>query len=748
MPKLPVIVAERGINTGTTGAQASPRDFYGGGLDEVARGLGSVGNAAMQIASVKERQASMDGERWATERESELEKFGTDLVQSLKNDENAGEKFESTFKSKIAEVEAQAPNPQSVDALRKRALGLFNSGYRTMSEYGARVKAQNIERSVDGLIEAVTSSATGVAGDPDSPIEFGAYVDSAITRVNRSIDSQLGGVAPALADSKKRDIATQLFWSAVNNDRLDVAGRIANTHVKDEKLKASFLNVIEQHQDNNRQQELFLLGNDIEQTKFNLLRGEQAAPIPVERFLAAHKDQSFARELYKKHVEEFNNIASASAMAKEAVGMNAAVAESKFSEAIAGAKTKDEQDLLKQVYTSYVKPVLELQTDDPEQYMRGHHKTTSALFGKVQEADAALAMARKSGVPADRMAAYEQNATAARNAYTSASLAFQGYPPAGTPEDQRAQYVGMPTLMRRVLTNANAKDVVQQIQSGDIDQARQTLEGLMNRFSDPEHAAIAFRDLTAAKLDPAYQAAWLNNDTWFSSKLWQSIRSKKAMEMKDSEKANAIAKIHGTEEWMAFSGFMDATDREVDLPGWESAILAYGAELGDFKTAAKHVLGTNLIQNSFNGQRFPIHRRAIPAGMQDSTARQRLGVSLRRHLENPPPIDDMDIGSFTGAGYFPAGAEFDEERKRQVEMLIRRDGAYYPNADGTRLDLWVLGVNGQPFQVRRKSNGKTWSLGVAEAIANADTPASGNAPSYDPTNVKPRPVTTLWKPGS
>ena len=55
MPKLPTIESSRGINTGTTGAQASPRDFYGGGGGSVARALGDVAGAAQLRQRQRER---------------------------------------------------------------------------------------------------------------------------------------------------------------------------------------------------------------------------------------------------------------------------------------------------------------------------------------------------------------------------------------------------------------------------------------------------------------------------------------------------------------------------------------------------------------------------------------------------------------------------------------------------------------------------------------------------------------------
>ena len=242
MPKLPVIVAERGINTGTTGAQASPRDFYGGGLDEVAGGLGNVANVAMQIKGQREE---LDGARWAQESLSVFRREAITKANELLSSESetAPDDFQKWAATRMGELDAAAPNQRARDKFRPSGLSESDSLFGRLSNATAAMKVSKSTMAMEKSAIEDIRTYNELKAAPDSIVSPEEVLVSGAATVDARVDSL--GLGPATSSAIKEKTKEIYVRAALNAGELETARGLASSHITDQRLKRTLLNEIE-----------------------------------------------------------------------------------------------------------------------------------------------------------------------------------------------------------------------------------------------------------------------------------------------------------------------------------------------------------------------------------------------------------------------------------------------------------------------------------------------------------------------
>lgn len=697
MPKLPTIVADRGINTGTTGAQASARDFYGGGLGEIAQGLGAVG----QVANVAARQQQ---ERTDTasivESVREYSNQSALKEKELETDEDGPKKFNEWFEKTRAAFIATAPSKRAGERMAEVLSSDAKSKFANLVDTSSRVKAAKAGNALMGFSNDSIARLASNVGNP--LVDAAGQFERDIAVSFALADAQFGDRSPEV----KEQLAIQYAYGAKNVGQSKVAEKIARTHIKDEHKKTTVLNAVAEDKKIDNGIARHKQSKVIEQQEDDLLTGRPAVKIPREQWVGTGDAEKDDYE-YGNYSSVFDNTQKVASTVIPLYGLNAGAAREKFEELRASMPDVEMKRALK-MFDDNLRSIEDLQASNPSTWAAQYSPSVKPLADRYNNL---ARMVPADGAPDDLLAMVD----GARAEMQNAIIKVQGAPEPG--DSHPENYLYLPTQARSVLTDSQAKRYASEWTQGDSTQALSAMASFESEFDTPEKAAIGFNDVVReGKLKPGWRTLWLNRKSGFSQALALALKSD-AKPIAENEVKIGLSR---SDEWKGFAATMGGTMNSADKEDMRHAIIAMASVSGDAEAspqnaitaAAKALIGERLLTMEVNGQPFSIARDATPNVRYADDMRTELENRLRYTISaiDPTLLDTDNFTTLQGFTDTPEG----QAKKARASSAILRNAFLLPTADGAAVTLFYRGDMEIPVELRNKQTGQPFRLPVAE----------------------------------
>ena len=690
--KVPTILSEANINTGSTGPVADAEDFGGGvarGLGTLGQGVGALAQGAASLGHAMNVKKQVDDADWvnkslAQEKEYLL-KWMTDPENNTK--ESFAKDFEELAKARVDKYVPFAPSPRAAKMFQRG----FNDDYVTMLHgaltTSAKTRVLNISNGVADQISQTASSYNlmrKVQG-----VDAGADMLASIPKLNASIDNTLGKLSPSLAREHKDNVTIQLTYAAMDQDP-GLARKVLDTNPNlDEHTRHTLLNQIESTErvrmaanidDFMQAREDWKSGVRNGNVRDNLDKVLYQSNLPRDKAQALYAEDSAYLNAFNSAREELSTISSWNGHAQ------ATRLEELRSKITGGSGSQSKEDALKMLAPA-VQRNLEQQNNDPAQFMMDNNVHVQTLARTGDKVGAARA-----------------------------SFKFQGFAPDGATDEEKKFYLNRSSGDRSVVSKTEAKAYVETILKGTPSQRLDAIKQFVNQWPE-DLSHYAYQDLVKAGLPQQYQAAFLNKDEFFVDKLMGTLNNSKAEQQLTPEKrAKFDEALDANPTWRIFSTrgtLSENFQRDDQLAGFRNTIIAYAAGIGReeglgpdaaIKKASNEILMSAMTVTSVNGQNLWMMRdQGSQARIRftDEQAAQ-LGKKMQLALQFFQP-QEINTKSPDGRVMFPQLEGMGNERVRALRDAVMANGFFRTTPDGRGATLYYH--NGaESFELRDHKN--------------------------------------------
>lgn len=646
--------------------------------------LGSVANGLSVAANVLQQKQVEKDVAQATDLQSRFSREIDEWKEANKTREDFGEAYRDFADKRIAEIAKEANTGNAGKDFTYRARSVVDREYGSALQIGERNRFANFRSTTAGAAEtAAASFRSRYQDDPQLARELVLFDLDTITA---SAETAFGGKSKALTEDIKRDAITSVILGVTEVDPAH-AKELLNSYQVDEQTRQVLLNKIESAEKGNFAIARTQLNQLIEDEKANAAKGlKPAADIPLSQFIAATGNVESATAAKMEYDRERDKYNSVMVLSEEMKGKNI---ESLYSKVKSAFETEGEKGkVLFGVASNAYSKAIDKMMDDPADYVRSnpHVQRLNSLAAKA---------------PANLKGMFTQRAL-------DMQMEYMGVPPDGTPESEKAWYLGLRSDQMSVLSKGEASNWAARINSGKAQEAQQALIEFDQAYG--KHRATAWRDLTrlpgGQKVSEEMQLAALIRFQPEFQQYVNSIKSVDAMKQMDPKTMKDLEdKLLLNENWKAFrNSFIGDNNQNADtVAGFQRGILAYAMSLPgkDVNKAVEALISRSFGYTNFNGQELAIPRYRDPGQpyRSDSEVKQiARDVKFNVANINPAAVGDFDFSLFSNT----TGLERDAAKK---VVLSSNSTMLVPSTDGQGLFLYVMGDTGIPTQIRdRKGN--------------------------------------------
>lgn len=313
-----------------------------------------------------------------------------------------------------------------------------------------------------------------------------------------------------------------------------------------------------------------------------------------------------------------------------------------------------------------------------------------------------------------------------REQYYNSLLRYQGTPiEGGDPK----KFMNKPPGMRTILTKQQANYYANQINSGTIDDAVSTINGILQQYPNDDLRSHVIADLTSLPLDkvkPEYQIAFQNaKQPWIADYIGAVKSVKDTAELNIIDHAKLRTSIATNPSWVSFMSSTGGpqSQRSGELAGYFNAMETYakskiasGLSPKDAAQKAVEQILTSTMSpveipgpNKFlrgSNQQLWIPREMFGKLHSDTELKdygRRMGLTLG--YINPEDVDPNQFSAYS--------VQSDpEKRKDLIHRQIMDSGQFYPDPGGLTYRLTVKSANdGKQVDLRTK-DGKLFQLPI------------------------------------
>jgi hypothetical protein len=694
MPRIPTYQAQENISVGSVSPQADANAFGAAGLDRVGQGLANLGGDLADIAyqqkRVAERKKLEDERQWVGQSSLQLDRV---LAEFHANEDNQAKPtfatdFDEFAKKQMAEYGKAAPSSRAAKEFSLRAGGISGNYYNSALRTAERTRLVNQRVAFEEQTgNALLSYRNNVkAGTPNADDMLAGNMRQILDDIDRTFAGR--PEAKRVAQShliKESVLALSGHDPEFAKEVLDSASFI------EEPLRKSLTAHIEAEQKTGTatartQAELMM--------KHALEEGERGNVIPII-------DESIVKDALGKDGGEaallkFNEAARISNEANFIVAdlsdKNAGYQQRKLAEM---SQTKNVNAVA--AASQRLEKIQRQQEKNPGGFMRSHNEEVQKAYGQVALQPDAL----------------KQQFL---NMADATSLKYQGYPPADATPEEAAKYLRLPTGLRHIMDEDEARTEGARLMQGSLTDQTKAINEFVARY-DKAHQYIAFNDLKKfAGIPPELQAAILMNGETYQNKYMQSALNKDNLAKLTPEKQSEFGEVlDGDAQWQLFRRSLLADGQRIpEVEGWRSGAIAYANALSlegnspkdATKKALEHMITRKLGFPTVHGEPVMVSKAREDGTYRDDSEINDYGRRLQMALRG---VDTRQIKTEddNGVPYFltlPALREGDVLGQQHLRDIITSQGFYRPEPDGQSVTLYLLDSDGVEFQVRDKNN--------------------------------------------
>jgi uncharacterized protein YukE len=721
MAKIATILSGANIQTGSTGAQATPDDFGGSQF----RALGQLAQAGENVAStvgqVARQQKEVDDNLWVGQT---VEEHKNELNEWMSDPENQGkETYAADFQNKLKEVMSSVKSPSSKAAAlyKQRMLSFGSERYESALQLAGRNKLQNNAVLIDSQSAQAIDSYRKSRDIPT--VDAGKSLQDSLRDISGQIDTTFGKIAPTVAMKMKDKLYQDAAYGVMRDDPELARTITMQSKTMDEHVRHTILDQIDQ---------AFHSKNIIEIESFNERRKDQFASVlygnkrdkidlkeyqsyyPRDKAVALKMRDDALIDTYNKANDVYDRVKS----------LNAGEQTLELNKYVKNISTDAERDAY-QIFHSKVLANIQLQEKNPVSWMQQNNPAVKD----------ALELAMKS--------TNNQRLQSMKELY-DLQLRYQGTPPTGdhasgltyvldketgyqkavstnTLDDPR-QYLSLPKNSKHLMTQEQATENADKINQGSPNQILDTINQVLASYPGSDYQNIAFNDMVTLPqsgrgIKQEYQLVFLNHDSPNVKSYAGAIGNSDSVKALNSEKRGDFEKaLNSNATWNAFAHSMlgDNFQRVDEIAGFKKGILQYAmahhSQSGDspeasIKAATGEIINQKLGFAHINGQTMMILRdRGDGKPPRNDEEINAMGMRLQLALQH---VDPREIKQDDGHGrnLFPtlALAGTDMQKMQAIRDAITMNGYFQTGPDGKSVSLYYHdGMN--HFEVRDKSN--------------------------------------------
>lgn len=681
MPKIPTILAEGRIDGTPTAPYADPSG-YAAPMGALAQGLTNLGGDMAVIAAKKARD---DEDRWLSESAA---KFSRTMADFSANPENASKEtyavdFQAFAEKQLDEYTAAAPGEHAANRFRAHALGEIGNRYEHALRVAERTKLNNATLSVErGIGDALAMYRADASTSP----EYAAgNLEPLRQMLLGNVQSTFGKLAPEVSTKLKESVDTQFILGSLRDNPAYARELALNSENIDEGRRNQLLDQIDRTEKDNN-----ILGQEVIQEQLNdllqtaLITGDPVVLPGDAIYDVFGEKKAVIKQRTENAAREINTGLSITAKLAD---KNAGYQQQQLQ---AIAATTDPESF--KIAAQRLHDIQVQQEKDPAGFMAQHNSRVQSAF----------------------LAASAPNSDHLRAYAYDVSLRYQGNPPPGATGDEAARYLGLPTGAQHVMTQAEAEGMGLQIMKGQPSQRLQAIEEAVATFP-AKHQDHAFNDLvTWGKVPQSTQLAFLNRDKPDVNALIGAILNSD-VKLTEESKGKYEAELLVNDTWTDFAQTMIGDDfqRGKEIEGYKDAVLAYayttrrnpreavGLSVGKW-------IGSNFGFARANGQKVAVIRERPGKSPRDDReiAQYGRGMELALKQLDASRVNTRDI---YGRSLFPT-SEIAADKSGHIKGIITSRGFFKVEAGGQSVTLYVLGDDGESFQLTDK-NGKPFQWG-------------------------------------
>ena len=219
--RLPTIVSESPLRSGSTGPQSSAADFGGleaAAMGNVAEGIGSFNRPLSQMAEVNARKKRVDDGEWVATSLAQEQKY---LMEWMSNPENnAKESFAQDFDELVKERSKKyppfAPSPEAARLFdlnfKQDTLSMYNAALNT----SAKTRVSNISTGIDQQTSQLADSYRAAVTVPG--MDANGVLINGLERLEKYTDETIGQLSPTLARKHKDDATVSMVYASMDQN--------------------------------------------------------------------------------------------------------------------------------------------------------------------------------------------------------------------------------------------------------------------------------------------------------------------------------------------------------------------------------------------------------------------------------------------------------------------------------------------------------------------------------------------------
>lgn len=695
MPRIPSILADENLRVGPQSPSASA---VPSGFEAVSSALSQASGTLSDVATTrqnldKQRQRA-ESARWVADNLYQ-ERDHLNKWQSQKENntsENYADNFKTYAEERIKLYQSAAPSKEARDAITVRLQDFANARYNEALGVTERTRLEQSKNSVINQISFTLETFRNAQSVPGND----ALGETEVARLDiRDNIDQMFGTMPDVARKLKAHTDTEIALGVAPADE-DLAKNIINESTdidnadkpallyKVDAMSRASKNTLQDQTDRVRRDHLSAVE-----------AGNAHEKLPL-KFYSVYEDPKHEKEKDDFRIEVLTDT---HAKVVELAPLNETATIEALSKMAKAVKT-ERQSLVYQATQKQLSDIAKLRDKDRVSWLREYNPEIKTIEQQLAGLD-------------PQSDEYKTLLTQRNDSI----LKYQGFPPKDYTGYDKHQFLGLATNDRQLMTLAEAQDNATTINRGTPGETIKLINQVLAQYPDPDHQNIAFNNMVglpgATGIKEEYQLLWQNKDQWFAESFAKSVSDQKAVASLDETKRKEMDdSIEANSTWKQFESAMVAGGRSQEAAAFKKGISAYAAQIhvsdkqglkDSTGQAIRHLLSSTLGFTSVNGRSLIIQRDKSDGKSKRSDDEihdlgRRLTVSLR--TLDPRAIDQS---KFSGLDALHPDKK-NLGRLQAVRDIITRTGFFVNEGDGQSVTLYVVGDDGQTFQLRDEKN--------------------------------------------
>lgn len=763
MAKIPQPFANVSASTGSILSEAPMGAFGNSGLSSIASGLQDLGRG-IQINSklrkeIEEKEKQRKDTMWVNQAISNYNRGLTDFEVDPQNQGRTDylPSFLSKAESDSETFAKEAPSPEALEKFNEHARTTVDSRYaRTASKQANNELLMDITQLDSSWGQSLSSYHQLSSSDAE-----GAAIDLQINLANNAeaIMELYGGVSLDVARKRVAKRIEETAMALADKNPEQARELTIESPFLEEQARQVLLNKI----DAKKQEGSLLLKEDFNTAREKVIIRSQKegvrSDLPLSDYQAVFPGEQ-AEVMKKRDDAIMASYESAHRFVSSVKGELPGIKAQKATELEQSLETENEL----KAFANVIQPALvrdqRLFEDDSVQWLSENNEQVQLIAKELTALEESGSNTGADGLPGvlpnieeGPVVADPALSAGLREQYYSALLRYQGFPTEGS---DPTKFMNRPPGQRTILTKKQANYYSNQINSGTIDDAVNTIRGILNQYPNDELRAHAIADLTTLpqeKIKPEYQVAFQNADqSWLPDYLGAIKGAGDLASMSVIDNAKLKVAVSSNPSWNSFlkSTSGPQGQRSAELAGYFNAVETYAkakvikngvtpakaaeeavAQLLKSTMAPVQIRGTSGIFSGGSNQELWLPREMfgkIHSDEELANYGRRMGMAVT--AIHP---DDVDPNQFPAYSI----QSDPEKRRRLIRQQIKETAQYYPDPGGLTYRLTVKSsVDGSQVDLRTK-DGKLFQLPLDRVPIYAKRDSNGtlrddNVPPFDP----------------